>query len=157
MTVTVDIQRDNGNAANPSDADIRHWLTHCLNAQHPGQDFEVSICIVSPGDIQALNKQYRNKPKPTNVLSFPTNFPKELGITLLGDIVICADILAEEAKAQGKTLQAHWAHIVIHGLLHLQGYDHINDTDASIMENLEIQYLQQLGFNNPYEYEENPS
>lgn len=158
MSLTLDIDRATQAPGSPSDKQIASWLEFCLNAQGKADsDTEISLCIVEPSAIQALNLQYRGKDKATNVLSFPASFPEALKIPLLGDIVICAQVLAKEAKAQNKTLQSHWAHIVIHGLLHLQGYDHINDTDAQIMESLECEYMQQLGFNNPYQYEESPS
>lgn len=158
MPLTLDIQRAFKNLESPSDDEMAQWLSHCLQAQGSAEkDVEISLRIVETDEIQALNLQYRGKDKPTNVLSFPTDFPEELAIPLLGDIVICAKILVDEACEQNKPLKAHWAHILIHGLLHLQGHDHINDTDAQIMESLECEYMQQLGFNNPYENEESPS
>ncbi len=97
-----------------------------------------------------LNGQFRNKPRPTNVLSFPSDIPAELELPLLGDIVICAPVVRSEAAEQDKTLQAHWAHMTVHGSLHLLGYDHIDDDEAELMEALETRVLAGLGLPCPY-------
>ena len=110
----------------------------------------VSLLINSADEIQQLNKQYREKDKATNVLSFPMQSPQEVDISLLGDVVLCAEIIKQEAEAQHKTQQAHWAHMVIHGMLHLQGYDHVDDDEAQEMEQLEIEILKKLGIDSPY-------
>ena len=110
----------------------------------------VSVLVTTMPEIQALNKQYRNKDKATNVLSFPMQSPAEIDVTLLGDIVLCAGVIEQEANQQSKSEEAHWAHMVVHSVLHLQGYDHMNDDDADVMEKLEIKILHQLGFENPY-------
>ena len=110
----------------------------------------VSVLVTTMSEIQALNKQYRNKDKTTNVLSFPIQSPEEIDVTLLGDIVLCAGVIEQEANQQSKSEESHWAHMVVHSVLHLQGYDHINDDDADVMEKLEIKILHQLGFENPY-------
>jgi len=110
----------------------------------------VSVLVTTMSEIQALNKQYRNKDKMTNVLSFPMQSPEEIDVTLLGDIVLCAGVIEQEANQQSKSEEAHWAHMVVHSVLHLQGYDHMNDDDADVMEKLEIKILHQLGFENPY-------
>lgn len=114
---------------------------------------EVCLRIVDKQEIQQLNHTYRQQNKPTNVLSFPSELPELVTqkIHYLGDIILCADIIETEALEQKKTLPAHWAHMVLHGLLHLRGYDHTQEKDAVIMETLEIQLLAKLGFNNPYE------
>lgn len=117
-------------------------------------DSEVTVRVVDAAESQALNQQYRGKDAPTNVLSFPFEAPPGIPVALAGDLVICAPVVEREAREQNKPLKAHWAHMVIHGILHLQGFDHITDEEASVMEELEIRLLAQLGFSNPYEAEE---
>lgn len=114
-----------------------------------------SLLVTTADEIQQLNKQYRDKDKTTNVLSFAMASPEEIDICLLGDIVLCAAVIRQEAVQQSKTSSAHWAHMVVHGMLHLQGYDHIDDSEAEAMESLEIKILKQLGFDSPYEYSSN--
>ena len=112
----------------------------------------VSLRIVSKHESQELNANYRNKDKPTNVLSFPMEMEIiEEGLCLLGDLAICAEVVQQEALDQKKTLQHHWAHMLVHGMLHLQGYDHIENKDADEMERLEVKILEGLGFDNPYQ------
>jgi probable rRNA maturation factor len=144
----VDIQNASDVAFTPSEQDFLNWVTIATHDKKPNA--EVSIRIVDKLESQALNKQYRGIDKPTNVLSFPAEFPEGVDIPFLGDIVICAPIVELEAKAQNKTLAAHWAHMIIHGVLHLLGCDHIEDDEAEVMEALEIQYLAQLGIASPY-------
>jgi probable rRNA maturation factor len=119
---------------------------------------EVTIRIVNITEMTLLNSKYRQKNSPTNVLSFPFSLPEgiELDIPILGDIVICADVVNREAREQHKTITAHWAHMVIHGIFHLLGYDHETDEDAYTMEALEIETMHTLGFENPYETGETP-
>jgi len=120
-----------------------------------------SLCIriVGSSESRRLNREWRGKDKPTNVLSFPfddsaVNSNKSRpSAPWLGDIVICAAVVAREAREQGKPLSAHWAHMVLHGVLHLLGYDHVRERDAGRMEALEIRMLARLGFDNPYEWE----
>ncbi len=133
----------------PTQADFQLWTNNAL--QQPGQN-EVCIRIVSSTESQQLNRDYRHKDKPTNVLSFYYDDEDscEGEAHYLGDLVICAQLVATEANQQDKTIQAHWAHLVTHGMLHLQGYDHQSDDGAEIMEALEIKLLQQLGYPNPY-------
>lgn len=109
-----------------------------------------SLQILGTGEMQALNHDYRGKDKPTNVLSFPMQLPEQVEINLLGDIALCAKIINTEADQQNKLRDAHWAHMVVHGMLHLQGYDHEEEHDAKVMESLEIQILNKIGFENPY-------
>jgi len=111
-----------------------------------------SLLVTTSDEIQQLNKQYRDMDRATNVLSFPMESPEEVDVCLLGDIVLCAAVIEHEAAQQAKNSTAHWAHMVVHGMLHLQGYDHIDDPDAEKMEQLEINILKQLGFDSPYEY-----
>ncbi|VAW54542.1 Metal-dependent hydrolase YbeY, involved in rRNA and/or ribosome maturation and assembly [hydrothermal vent metagenome] len=111
----------------------------------------VSIQITTPDEMQQLNKQYRNKDKPTNVLSFPMQLPEEVDMCLLGDIVLCASVINNEADQQEGKNDAHWVHMVVHGMLHLQGFDHIEEQAAEKMEQLEIKILGELGIANPYQ------
>ena len=131
----------------PSEAQITHWATAAVQG-----DESVEICarIVDLDESQELNRDYRGKDKPTNVLSFPFEAPEHIDLNLLGDLVLCAPVIEQEAREQGKTLEAHWAHMIVHGTLHLQGYDHIEDDEAEAMEQLEIRILGGLGFANPY-------
>lgn len=112
----------------------------------------LTLRIVDPSEIQELNRSYRFKDKPTNVLSFPAELPEEIkqNMNILGDIIICAELVEKEALEQDKAVKAHWAHMVIHGCLHLLGYDHEKHDEAEIMESLEVKVLESLGFPNPY-------
>lgn len=133
----------------PAESSFTQWVAAVLPLEK--QDIELTIRIVSLAESEALNTQYRHQSKPTNVLSFPSDLPAEIDIPLLGDLVICAAIVEAEATAQNKALEAHWAHMVIHGILHLLGYDHENDRDAEEMESLETGVLTALGYPAPYE------
>ena len=130
---------------------MRSWIAAVLPARL--QNAELTVRIVEADEIRALNRDYRKKDKATNVLSFPAELPSDLGLKVLGDLVVCAQVVAEEAAQQGKTRNAHWAHMLVHGTLHLLGYDHLVDSDAERMEKLEIKILHTLGFANPYEEE----
>ncbi len=132
----------------PSEADFRLWVEKALPTL--SDEFEVTIRIVDEDESQALNHEYRGKDKPTNVLSFPFEAPPGLELPLLGDLVICKKIVEQEAKEQEKPLLHHWAHMTIHGILHLRGYDHINDDEADEMESLETQLLASLSISDPY-------
>lgn len=143
----VDI--DNACKANvPSNAALKRWIAAAIGDRR--DQAEVSLRITGADEIQALNNQYRGKDYATNVLSFPADLPPELKLPHLGDLVICADVVEREAREQHKPLDHHWAHMVIHGTLHLLGYDHIDDADADIMEALEIDILQALNIADPY-------
>jgi len=152
MSITVDIDNASNSENVPNNNDITHWATHALSVRDkPQAAAELSVRIVDAQEIQTLNARYRHKDKPTNVLSFPADLPDGIDIPLLGDIIICASVVEQEAQEQDKTLESHWAHMLIHGTLHLLGYDHIEDDDADIMEDLETQLLNAIGIKNPYE------
>jgi len=114
---------------------------------------ELTLRLVDEPEMQSLNHHYRGKNYPTNVLSFPSNIPKEveLEVPFLGDIVLCVPVIEREAIEQSLTISAHWAHMIVHGLLHLLGYDHENEEDAELMEAKEIILLNNLGIDNPYD------
>lgn len=148
MAITLDLQLASNASNLPTELQIQQWLEAAIL---PFQaDAEVTVRIVDNEESQQLNHDYRGKDKPTNVLSFPFQCPPGIELPLLGDLVICAPVVAAEATEQQKSLQAHWAHMVVHGSLHLLGFDHINDDDAEQMEAEEVTILQQLGFTNPY-------
>lgn len=131
----------------PDQAQLKMWAEKALQTDSPVQ---LSIRVVDEDESQALNHEYRGKDKPTNVLSFPMDMPDAMEEKILGDLVICAPVVEKEAGEQNKDVLAHWAHMVIHGVLHLQGFDHIEDRQAEVMETLEIKYLEELGYANPY-------
>lgn len=135
----------------PDEETIHTWVAAALQGQ--GDHAELTVRITDIDEITRLNSEYRNKAGATNVLSFPADLPAELEIPLLGDIVICAPVVEKEAQEQQKTLEAHWAHMVVHGTLHLLGYDHIDDADALLMESKETEILSKLGFPDPYQSE----
>ena len=147
-TMTVDLQLATGHNDLPDAGSLETWA-QC--AWLDGQNSEVTIRIVDSDESASLNSQYRNKSGPTNVLSFPFEAPAGITVPLAGDLIICAPVVDREAREQRKTTTEHWAHMVVHGMLHLQGYDHIEDDEAEAMEALEIQLLAQLGFCNPYD------
>lgn len=149
MTNIVDIQNVCESQTLPTTELFQQWVDIAL-ANVTEQLYELTIRIVNAEESQLLNKQYRKKDKPTNVLSFPFEVPEGITLNLLGDLVICASVVEQEAKEQNKALFDHWAHMIIHGCLHLLGYDHINDTDADEMETLEIKILAKLSISNPY-------
>ena len=132
----------------PEESEIRQWVLQTLPEQNKAS--ELTIRVVDEAEITALNRQYRGKEGATNVLSFPYEAIPGVASDLLGDVVICAPVVASESVVQNKPLDAHWAHMVIHGVLHLRGYDHSKDGDAREMEKLETGMLAGLGFLNPY-------
>jgi len=139
----------------PSTSQLEIWA--CAVFKHEKlAAAEVTLRLVDEAEIQALNQRYRGKNKPTNVLSFPADIPAEVALELpfLGDIVLCVPVIHQESEEQKKPVLAHWAHMVVHGILHLLNYDHINDHDAKVMEEKEILILKQLDFVNPYSDEE---
>lgn len=149
MTNYVDIQVACTSEDPPDEDSIRRWVNAAIRDER--KSAELSVRIVENDESQALNEQYRDANGPTNVLSFPFEAQIPEPIDLIGDLVICAPVVATEAKQQHKDLEAHWAHMTVHGVLHLLGYTHNNDQDALIMESLETEILQGLGYPPPYE------
>ena len=150
-SATIDLQEASEHPHCPTLSQLTNWVDAALSrATENNQERELTIRIVDENESQSLNKQYRGKDKPTNVLSFPFEAPAQIELDLIGDLVICAPIVEKEAKEQEKPELAHWAHMVVHGTLHLLGYDHINDREADEMEALEVNILKSLGFNDPY-------
>jgi probable rRNA maturation factor len=135
----------------PAGALFQRWADAAADL---GVHAELSIRIVDEAESAELNQSYRHKTGPTNILSFPCEVPSGVPNDLLGDLVICAPVVEREAREQGKLAEAHWAHMVVHGVLHLRGYDHLHDVEAEQMESMEIQILSGLGYPNPYEIEE---
>ncbi len=148
MSVLVDLQLATAASALPSLEQLTQWASLAAKDRFDGG--EITIRLVDKEESQTLNRTYRNKDKPTNVLSFPFEVPEGVEIDLLGDLVICVQIVAEEAELQHKKPLDHWAHLVIHGMLHLLGYDHIQDDEAHEMETLETLLLAQIGIGDPY-------
>jgi len=153
---SIAFEDTSGGVSVPSAGQVKQWVKHVLSHQLDTTELpEVSIQVVDEAIIGELNETYRHKSGPTNVLSFPfeapPGLPEEEAGALLGDIAICAQVVSREAQEQDKALQSHWAHMVVHGVLHLLGYDHLNDEEAEEMESLEIQLLSELAFPNPYQ------
>ncbi|MCA6940615.1 rRNA maturation RNase YbeY [Pectobacterium polaris] len=132
----------------PEEKDFQRWLEGVLPQFQ--EVSEVTIRIVDEAESRDLNNTYRGKDKPTNVLSFPFEAPPEVELPLLGDLIICRQVVEREAAEQEKTVEEHWAHMVVHGSLHLLGYDHIEDSEAEEMEALETEIMQSMGYADPY-------
>lgn len=158
MTVITDLINDSGEDNLPGPERFRHWADIAVHTVHatgsPDKPVSLSIRIVDSDESAALNRRYRDRDYATNVLSFGCDLPDMMLTQLdekpLGDLVICAAVVNREALEQHKAADAHWAHMVVHGILHLSGYDHIDDEDARHMEAQEIRILDHLGFANPY-------
>lgn len=155
MTFCVDIQNACSVPLPVSNQTLQHWVTLTLESFQ--ESAELTLRFVDDSEMIELNHTYRKQNKVTNVLAFPASHPNniELDFPLLGDVIICPSVLLAESKDLKTPLEAHWAHIVIHGVLHLLGYDHIVETDAAIMRPIEINLLNKLGFDNPYKTEDN--
>ena len=149
--IDLDLQIASDSAHLPTQTDFRRWAEAALNG-HDGA--ELTIRVVDEAESAELNEGYRHKQGPTNVLSFPFEAPPGVALPLLGDIIICAPVVERQAAEQGKAPAAHWAHMVVHGCLHLLGYDHIDETEAQEMESLETDLLSGLGYPDPYEQDE---
>ena len=155
MKLNIDIQVASSGESLPDASRIERWVRAVfehkdLRHQH---EAELSIRIVDADEGHQLNRQYRGKDKPTNVLSFPADLPEGIDLPLIGDIVVCAPVVAQEAQEQDKTLESHWAHMIVHGTLHLLGYDHVNESDAQVMETTESDIITSMNYPSPYEQE----
>jgi len=152
MDVTVYVDRNQADA--PDDDSFRVWVISALSGNHSNMSIsdsaELSIQLVNSDQMTEFNVRYRDKHADTNVLSFPVAADLQNRTGLLGDLVLCDEVINREAAEQAKPREHHWAHITIHGVLHLLGYDHIDEDDAQIMEALEIQKLNGLAIPNPY-------
>ena len=145
----IDLQVAISDDSLPTEASFRRWVTA---ARPPDKiQSELTIRIVGLEESRQLNAQYRDKDAPTNVLSFPADPDLPFEIAFLGDLIVCAPVVAQEAFEQNKDVDGHWAHMIVHGVLHLLGYDHIEPTEAEIMEGLETSILVGLNFSCPYE------
>ncbi len=147
MAIILDLQNESAATSVPAAEQVRQWLKAALQTAYPR--LEQTVRIVDEAESRALNHQFRDRDSATNVLAFPAD-SELLDYDCLGDLVICAPLVATEAMAQGKSQDAHWAHLVIHGMLHLQGYDHHTEAQAARMEALEVEILDTLGYTNPY-------
>lgn len=153
MTAHVDVQFVADESCALSADEISDWVGRALAAADYSGAGDVSVRIVGSDEIQKLNHDFRGKDRATNVLSFPEGPIQGLPADAespLGDIVICAAIVEQEARQQGKALRDHWGHMIVHGSLHLLGFDHVQDEDAELMEGLEIEILGAYGITNPY-------
>ncbi len=133
----------------PAKAIIAQWTRAALEG-HGQDEVEVGVRIVDEEEIANLNWRFRNKSEPTKVLSFPFEDPPGVSTGLLGDVVICSPLVCRQASSHGRHKSAHWAHILVHGIMHLRGYDHQTPGEADVMEDMEIRVLESLGFANPY-------
>ncbi len=146
--IRIDLQNDLRLPTVPDIGLLKRWVQAALQQDY--DSLEQTIRVVDEAESRQLNHSYRGKDSSTNVLSFVAEDCEYLDYAVLGDLVICAPVVEREAQAQHKTAEAHWAHMVVHGMLHLQGLDHIEESQARQMENLEIGILSRLGFENPY-------
>lgn len=148
--VRVAVQRATRLRHLPSDRKLRQWASAALLGVGHRRAAELVIRLVNEAEGRRLNRVWRHKDYATNVLSFPVELPKDVRSPLLGDLVICAPVVRREAEAQGKLLEAHWAHLTVHGTLHLLGFEHATRRQAEEMEALEIRIVTRLGFSDPY-------
>ncbi len=152
MKLCVDVQRACSAADVPDDEDLSQWASGAADAvtTAPWDEAELSVRVVDEVEGGELNHAYRGKAEATNVLSFPFEAAERTTPPLVGDVVICAPVVFREAVEQGKSQRAHFAHMVVHGVLHLLGYDHEGEADARVMEDLEREVLTGIGFGDPY-------
>ena len=157
MKVIIDLQiaTDEALESYPSLETMTKWATVALKTGGRTKDSEITIRMVDSKEIHELNATYRHVDRPTNILSFPFELPEGIeDLPLLGDLVVCKEVLERECKEQNKTLEEHFAHLIVHGCLHLLGYDHIEEEDAKEMEPLEVKAMAELGYENPYKDDE---
>ena len=149
MNLSIDIQMACPSEEAPDEDSIKRWASAAIRDER--DNTELSLRIVDELESANFNQQYRGKTGATNVLSFPFDAVTPEPLPMLGDLVVCAPVVNREASEQQKTPEAHWAHIIVHGVLHLLGYDHIDDRDAEKMEGLETAIMLELNFSAPYE------
>jgi len=147
MAITIDLQNDSALQGIPSRRRFHEWVVAALQKPYP--ELEQTVRIVNEAESRELNYRFRDSDSATNVLAFPDD-SNALDYECLGDLVICAPVVVAEAADQGKPVDAHWAHLVVHGMLHLQGFDHKGSEDSAKMEALEVKILDTLGYTNPY-------
>lgn len=154
-TRLIDLQLAHEAADTPGVDEFTRWADAALAEAGHAEPVEITIRVVDTAESRSLNHEYRDKDKPTNVLSFPSEIPdfvrEQLEVLPLGDLVICAPVMTQEAAEQGKVVRDHWAHLTVHGVLHLLGFDHLEDEEAEAMEAMEIRALAALDIANPYE------
>lgn len=149
MRLRVNIEYASNESVVPKRDAIMQWAQAAMEG-YEQDGAEVGVRIVDEEEIVELNRRFRCKSKATNVLSFPFEDPPGVRTELLGDVVICAPVVCREARARGTQASAHWAHMLVHGIMHLRGYDHQTPTEADAMESMEAHILKRLGFPNPY-------
>ena len=149
MNLQLSVQYGAARSGLPAKSSLRFWARAALHGLGRRR-VALGVRIVRVAESAELNRRFRRKHGPTNVLSFPFEAPPGMRSEVLGDLVICAPVVRREARTQRKPVRAHWAHMVVHGILHLRGYDHLNRRDATVMEKKEIRILKELGFANPY-------
>jgi len=154
MQAELEIQRATTSTSTPADDQFQHWINAVPTEMN--HKLQLSIRLVDEPEARCFNRDYRNRDYATNVLSFPADLPEglpsEVRQSQLGDLLICAPVVVREALESKRSEEDHWAHLTIHGVLHLLGYDHEQDTEAVIMESLETEILKKLGFSDPYQY-----
>jgi probable rRNA maturation factor len=148
VKLRLDLQNASSGCAIPAQSLLKLWVRAAIGARR--HQAEISLRIVDEAEMSELNGRYRGKQQSTNVLSFPADLPPEVKLPYLGDIVVCAAVIEREARAQHKVAADHWAHMLIHGTLHLLGFDHIDAAEAEVMESMEIDILKTLDIANPY-------
>ena len=148
MTAKINVAYASAAAELPAETVIAHWAQAALEGFE--RDVQVGVRIVDESEIVELNQRFRKRAEPTNVLSFPFEDPPGTQTDILGDVVVCAPIVSSQAQTEGKPLSAHWAHMVVHGIMHLRGYNYETPKEADAMEYMETRILASLGFPDPY-------